>query len=650
MSIQKTDDDYVERRTDSVSPYSFFGDSNGTFNTRTLQEGPYVITATPEDQNGDYGEALSVAFRLEDQEVAVTRFVLMDAENQLEIEDDVQDGQVFALDDLETQKLSVKVETTGSVRYVSMNLNDGYKMRSEFSKPYSPFGRSGTKVRSGLQPGEFTLEATPYDQEDHPGASRTVSFTVVPSAEQTLEVGHCSGRDVIKKIRDTQGDVFANAMDEAVIDQKCLDLHKANTVYLVSDNTTETPQILPSDEGVDVAFLDQFFDGRTHLNTETDSDDAKLMDTAVWIKEAYEQFAQTHVIAQPNLKQFNKGFDLDDVSENEQTAEQNFNCEIPAIMCCWTRDRQAGDNNGNCRTPYDERCVDADPMDNTDMCVVRDVTCHCVCRRRRRLIARACSSVSSLVSEPFAGISTHVGTCTQLLRRRAALADVLPHRERLQLLRPRRRGRRRGRRPLPRLHHTPRRTPQRRKRLRGQQPLLRLPVRPPLLARLRRVRRRRPHVRLRRTDAHGLPRRLHRTRRRRRLLLHPRRPGRRHPRADEPRRQLPQLRRQPPQQRPLLQVRRLLRRRRRRQVRHRAPPRRHRRQRRLQLPQDPRRRLRRGHRAQLRPVSFSSDHKKDLVLPFLDRPHAGERPRSARPRIIIFQERLLPSLLLPSPD
>jgi len=49
----------------------------------------------------------------------------------------------------------------------------------------------------------------------------------------------------------------------------------------------------------------------------------------------------------------------------------NFdNCELRSMMCCWTADRQANDNNGNCATPYDDNCVDADPGDNTDLCSV----------------------------------------------------------------------------------------------------------------------------------------------------------------------------------------------------------------------------------------------------------------------------------------
>jgi hypothetical protein len=45
-------------------------------------------------------------------------------------------------------------------------------------------------------------------------------------------------------------------------------------------------------------------------------------------------------------------------------------CSTQAVMCCWTTDRQANDGNGNCDDPYDLRCVDKDPSDNTDLCYV----------------------------------------------------------------------------------------------------------------------------------------------------------------------------------------------------------------------------------------------------------------------------------------
>jgi len=70
---------------------------------------------------------------------------------------------------------------------------------------------------------------------------------------------------------------------------------------------------------------------------------------------------------------------VDDLYENHlqrfplewpETMSNFENCQYQSAMCCWVSDRQANDNNGNCATPYDENCLDADPGDNTDLCAV----------------------------------------------------------------------------------------------------------------------------------------------------------------------------------------------------------------------------------------------------------------------------------------
>ena len=51
----------------------------------------------------------------------------------------------------------------------------------------------------------------------------------------------------------------------------------------------------------------------------------------------------------------------------------NFqSCHSNAVMCCWVQDRHNENavNNGNCRAPYPENCIDKDPADNTDVCNV----------------------------------------------------------------------------------------------------------------------------------------------------------------------------------------------------------------------------------------------------------------------------------------
>mmetsp|Transcript_7445 Transcript_7445/g.10812 ORF Transcript_7445/g.10812 Transcript_7445/m.10812 type:complete len:712 (+) Transcript_7445:136-2271(+) len=53
------------------------------------------------------------------------------------------------------------------------------------------------------------------------------------------------------------------------------------------------------------------------------------------------------------------------------TQISNFqSCQSNSVMCCWVTDRQSGDANGNCASPYDSQCVDKDPGDNTDLCYV----------------------------------------------------------------------------------------------------------------------------------------------------------------------------------------------------------------------------------------------------------------------------------------
>jgi len=56
----------------------------------------------------------------------------------------------------------------------------------------------------------------------------------------------------------------------------------------------------------------------------------------------------------------------------EETLMQGFDtlesCDSQAIMCCFGRDRQFGDNNGNCKIEDRGGCEDADPADNSNLC------------------------------------------------------------------------------------------------------------------------------------------------------------------------------------------------------------------------------------------------------------------------------------------
>lgn len=103
-------------------------------------------------------------------------------------------------------------------------------------------------------------------------------------------------------------------------------------------------------------FDNEYYEGGTYFNYEIENNDGdhRLREDASRIDRVYRDQAQTKVIPLPS---YLKAFDPD----------QN-GCEIDAAFCCWVQDRQAGDNNGNCNTPYESQCIDRDPGDNANFC------------------------------------------------------------------------------------------------------------------------------------------------------------------------------------------------------------------------------------------------------------------------------------------
>jgi hypothetical protein len=106
-------------------------------------------------------------------------------------------------------------------------------------------------------------------------------------------------------------------------------------------------------------FIELYYSGRASWNEETETEVSPgtigspvnvLKDDAYKVNE-YKTIAEKSVFKMPNLAQFDPSI-----------------CTAHAAQCCWPRDRQANDNNGNCATPYDANCIDKDVADNTDLC------------------------------------------------------------------------------------------------------------------------------------------------------------------------------------------------------------------------------------------------------------------------------------------
>lgn len=112
-------------------------------------------------------------------------------------------------------------------------------------------------------------------------------------------------------------------------------------------------------QGLGSQFLELYYSGRGSWNEETEtllfpSDGSTpvniLKEDASEVKVYYE-LSKESAFLMPDLAQFDPS-----------------TCASHAVQCCWPRDRQANDNNGNCASPYDENCVDKDAGDNTDLC------------------------------------------------------------------------------------------------------------------------------------------------------------------------------------------------------------------------------------------------------------------------------------------
>jgi len=83
---------------------------------------------------------------------------------------------------------------------------------------------------------------------------------------------------------------------------------------------------------------------------ETSSGQDRLKKDAARVDDVFYYEAQRMVIASGDPDDSNRP-DFDNLDS----------CQNNAAFCCFAQDRQAGDNNGNCNTPYENNCIDKNP-------------------------------------------------------------------------------------------------------------------------------------------------------------------------------------------------------------------------------------------------------------------------------------------------
>ncbi len=191
-----------------------------------------------------------------------------------------------------------------------------------------------------------------------------------------------AGEDPLpERIKCTGGgsnEIMALTNTESIDDAKLAIKAMCNSALLAAaDNALEDGDW--SDvEGTDVD-LDDFFAGKGFLNTETGNFQQEEGD----FKGGYDKFIYIGDDPLQNdhypttEESYNSGaaikgmFDTIAKTTTFSAPTGNFECASNVAMCCWHRDRQYFDNNGNCN---EKDCANQTPGDNTDLCWTKDAS------------------------------------------------------------------------------------------------------------------------------------------------------------------------------------------------------------------------------------------------------------------------------------
>jgi len=132
----------------------------------------------------------------------------------------------------------------------------------------------------------------------------------------------------------------------------------------------KVPFTAAANRGTDLHFEQMFYNGRTDWQEEVEtlyeesdfSATSILREDAEQVRSFYDGVAQGYRVDWPGA--------LPNFKSSVNDADNLATCTTNAAMCCWPKDRQANDGNGNCAMPYDTNCVNKDPADNTNLCYV----------------------------------------------------------------------------------------------------------------------------------------------------------------------------------------------------------------------------------------------------------------------------------------
>jgi hypothetical protein len=204
-------------RTENAAPYVLFGDNAGDIVGGTFSVGTHEVVATPftgGNATGTAGINKSVRFNVvNNSESNVTGLFLINADTD-EVIEEINEGDVFNRQTLQTLHLNVQAITTGATGSVRFNLDETPSHVENFA-PYALFGDNGGNdfAAGSIALGQHTLTATPFPSANAggiPGGAYSVFFTIVDQPTVTgLFLINADTQQVIREIHD--GDVYNQA-------------------------------------------------------------------------------------------------------------------------------------------------------------------------------------------------------------------------------------------------------------------------------------------------------------------------------------------------------------------------------------------------------------------------------------------------------
>ncbi|MDZ4698153.1 MAG: DUF4397 domain-containing protein [Rhodothermales bacterium] len=194
-SVQFDLNDLVAIRVENDAPYALFGDVDGNFAGGRLPVGSHTLTAkafAEANAGGMMLEMATVSFTVVSSDNAVTGFVLVDAETDMDLVH-LMPGDTLDVAALPA-KVNLRADVSDGVESVWFKIDSIGYSRLENVAPFALFGDLGGDYLNGAFPvGDHTLVATPYDQKRAGGTAGTAlsaSFVVIDSAGK---VGRSAG-------------------------------------------------------------------------------------------------------------------------------------------------------------------------------------------------------------------------------------------------------------------------------------------------------------------------------------------------------------------------------------------------------------------------------------------------------------------------